>query len=46
METPRSVERVCGCELLPVMIRPADWWNHLAVAAQVRRLKNKVCKWT
>ena len=36
-ETPRSVARVYDCELLPVMIRPADSWNHLAVAVRVRR---------
>jgi len=35
-ETPRSVARVYDCELLPVTIRPADSWNHLAVAVQVR----------
>lgn len=35
-ETPRSVARVYDCELLPVTIRPADSWNHLAVAVRVR----------
>lgn len=40
-EMPRSVARVYDCELLPVTIRPADWWNHLAVAVRVRRFKKK-----
>lgn len=37
MEMPRSVARGYDCALLPVTIRPADSWNHLAVAVRVRR---------
>lgn len=38
-ELPRSVAKVCDCELLPATIRLAGLWNHLTVAAQVRRFK-------